>query len=80
MLTRSAMAFSIWPSLRHSQPRHYSKFQVKARRTNESFWASVRSEFELTPEFTNLVSVVLGNFTKANREIAFNEATRLSAS
>ena len=33
---------------------------------------------ELTPEFTNLVSVVPGQFSKANREIAFNEATRLN--
>lgn len=38
----------------------------------------MRSEFELAPEFANLVSVVRGNFTKANREIAFNEATRLN--
>jgi hypothetical protein len=34
--------------------------------------------FELAPEFTNLVSVVRGNFAKTNREIAFSEATRLN--
>jgi kynureninase len=45
---------------------------------DETFWASVRAEFELAPEFTNLVSVVRGNFTKTNREIAFKEATRLN--
>ena len=45
---------------------------------DETFWAYVRLEFELTPEFTNLVSVVRGHFTKVNREIAFNEATRLN--
>ena len=45
---------------------------------DEVFWANVRSQFELAPEFVNLVSVVRGNFTKANREIAFNEATRMN--
>jgi hypothetical protein len=41
-------------------------------------WASVRTQFEFTPEFTNLVSVVRGNFTETNREIVFNETTRLN--
>jgi hypothetical protein len=45
---------------------------------DESFRASVRAQFELTPEFTNLVSVVRGNFTKTNREIVFNETTRVN--
>ena len=45
---------------------------------DETFWEYVRSEFGLAPELTNLVSVVRGNFTKTNREIAFNEATRLN--
>jgi hypothetical protein len=74
MLTRSAMAFFVWPGLRPFAATAQQQIPGKGAPDDESFWASVRSEF------TNLVSVVLGNFTKANREIAFNEATRLCAS
>lgn len=38
----------------------------------------MQSEFEIAPDFANLVSAMRGNFTKVNREIAFNEAARLN--
>ena len=83
MLTRremigTAMAFSVWPSLHPSATTALQQIPGAGAPDDETFWASVRSEFELAPEFTNLVSVVRGNFTKTNREIAFNEATRLN--
>jgi isopenicillin-N epimerase len=74
----TAMAFSVWPSLRPRTTAALPQIPGAGAADDETFWASVRSEFELAPEFTNLVSVARGNFTKANREIAFNEATRLN--
>ena len=77
-LVQNAMAFSVWPSLRPLAAAALQQIQSEGAPDDETFWAYVRLEFELTPEITNLVSVVRGNFTKANREIAFNEATRLN--
>jgi isopenicillin-N epimerase len=77
-LVQNAMAFSVWPSLRPLAAAALQQIQSEGAPDDETFWAYVRLEFEFTPEFTNLVSVVRGNFTKANREIAFNEATRLN--
>jgi selenocysteine lyase/cysteine desulfurase len=74
----TAMAFSVWPSLRPVAAVPLPQIPSEGVPNDETFWAFVRSEFELVPEFTNLVSVVRGNFTKTNREIAFNEATRLN--
>ena len=34
---------------------------------DEAFWTTVREAFEVAPEYTNLVSVMRGNSTKANR-------------
>lgn len=73
----SALSFSVWPYLR-SFATAPPQMLAAAAPDDETFWGQVRSEFELAPEFTNLVSVVRGNFTRANREIAFNEATRLN--
>jgi isopenicillin-N epimerase len=74
----TTMAFSVWPSLRPIAAAALQKIPSEGAPDDETFWAFVRSEFELAPEFTNLVSVVRGNFTTTNREIAFNEATRLN--
>jgi hypothetical protein len=68
MLTRremvqSAVAFSVWPSLRPRAAAALQQIQSEGTPDDETFWAYVRLEFELTPKFTNLVSVVRGNFT-----------------
>jgi len=70
------MAFSVWPALRPLAAAR--RIPRSGAADDEVFWGSVRSEFELTPEFVNLVSVVRGNFTRVNREIAFGEATRMN--
>jgi selenocysteine lyase/cysteine desulfurase len=70
------MALSAWPALRPFATAQ--RIPGSGEPEDETFWAYVRSEFEIAPEFANLVSAVRGNFTKANREIAFNEATRLN--
>lgn len=72
------MAFSVWPGLRPFAARALQQIPSEGAPDDETPWAFVRSEFELAPEFTNLSSVVRGHFTKTNREIAFNEATRLN--
>ena len=83
MLTRREMieavlAFSAWPSLRPTAATASPQMTNAAAPDDEVFWAQVRSQFEIIPEVANLVSVVRGNFTKANREISFSEATRLN--
>ena len=71
------MAFSAWPSLRPlAAAATANSKRGCTRRRNLLGLCAIK--FELTPEFTNLVSVVRGHFTKVNREIAFNEATRLN--
>jgi hypothetical protein len=75
-MIQTSMAFSVWPVLRPFAAAQ--RIPGSGGVDDESFWAYVRSEFELTPEFANLVSAVRGHFTKANREMAFNEATRLN--
>ena len=75
-MIQAAMAFSAWPVLRPFAAAQ--RIPGSGAPEDETFWAYVRSEFEISPEFVNLVSAVRGNFTKANREIAFNEATRLN--
>lgn len=75
-MIHTSMAFSVWPVLRTLTAAQ--RIPGSGAPDDENFWAYVRSEFELAPEFANLVSVVRGNFTKANREIAYNEATRLN--
>jgi len=77
-MVQSAMAFSVWARLRPFADAVLPQTLKEGAPDDETFWAYVRSEFELVPEFANLVSVVRGNFTKANREIAFDEATRLN--
>jgi len=77
-MVRSAMAFSVLARLRPFAAAVLPQTLKEGAPDDETFWAYVRSEFELVPEFANLVSVVRGNFTKANREIAFDEATRLN--
>lgn len=74
----TAMAFSVWPRLRPIAASALQQISSEGAPDDETFWASVQAEFELAPEFANLVSVVRGTFTKANREIAFSEATRLN--
>ena len=74
-LVQNAMALSVWPSLRPLAAAALQQIQSEGA-DDETFWAYVRLEFQLTPEFTNLLSVVRGNFTRAIREIAFNETTR----
>jgi isopenicillin-N epimerase len=73
---QAAMAFSVWPALRPFVTAQQIPGSIAP--DDEVFWANVRAQFELVPEFVNLVSVVRGNFTRANREIAFDEATRLN--
>jgi selenocysteine lyase/cysteine desulfurase len=75
-MMQTAMAFAVWPALRPLAAAQ--QMPGSGAPDDEVFWADVRSQFELTPDFVNLVSVVRGHFTKANREIAFNEATRLN--
>ena len=70
------MAFSAWPALRPFAIAQ--RIPGSGAPEDETFWAYVRSEFEHAPEFTNLASAVRGSFTKANREIAFDEAARLN--
>jgi len=77
-LITSTLSFAAWPALRSFATAPSSNPGSGGAPEDETYWAHVRSEFELDPEFTNLVSVVTGNFTKANREIAFSEATRLN--
>ena len=77
-IIQTSMAFSSWPALRAFRSRQ--RIPGSGTPDDENFWAYVRSEFELAPEFTNLVSVVRGISTKANREITFNEAARLNRS
>jgi hypothetical protein len=67
-MVQGAMAFSVWPSLHPFAAAALEQIPRAGASDDESFWASVRAQFELTPEFTNLVSVVRGNFTKTNRE------------
>jgi selenocysteine lyase/cysteine desulfurase len=75
-MLRTAMAFSAWPSLRPIATAALPQTPGAGAPDDETFWANVRSQFEISPEFVNLVSAVRGRTTKANREIAFNEATR----
>jgi len=75
-MIQRAMAFSAWPAIRPLATTQ--RITGSGPPDDEVFWASVRSQFELAPESVNLVSVVRGNFTTANREIAFSEATRMN--
>ena len=77
-MIETVLAFSKWPSLRRIAATPLPQTANAASADDEAFWAQVRSQFELVPEVAHLVSVVRGKFTKANREISFNEATRLN--
>lgn len=77
-MIESVLAFSIWLRLRPIAATPLPQTANAAAPDDEAFWAHLRSQFELVPEVANLVSVVRGKFTKANREISFNEAARLN--
>jgi hypothetical protein len=76
-MIQTAMVFSAWTGIRPLATTQ--RITGSEAPDDEVFWASVRSQFERAPKSVNLVSVGRGNFTTANCEIAFSEATRRNA-
>jgi selenocysteine lyase/cysteine desulfurase len=72
------MSLAAWPAL-HAGGRTQSLPETGGAPEDEAFWARVRSEFELAPERTNLVTVVRGVTTRAVREAIGAETERLNA-
>jgi isopenicillin-N epimerase len=85
MLTRramvqSAMAFAAWPVLRGSaEQQPAATAATGGRADDETYWASVRSQFEWDPGSSNLVTVVRGIAPKITREAATLNALRLNS-
>jgi selenocysteine lyase/cysteine desulfurase len=76
----TAMVFSLWPALRAAAKLKTPPITRLSKTDDEDFWAGVRSQFELTPDSTNLVTVVRGVSTKGNRELVVAESARMNAS
>ena len=74
----TALTFSLWPSLRSLvvPPTPAGRGQAT---DEEDFWSNVRSQFEVTAEVANLVTVVRGVTTRATREALAGETARLNA-